>query len=440
MSRTRAVLALLVLCALGMAAVGATAATTKKSAPTKLTVWVGWSARELSVFKKVAAEYDKAHPNVTVDVVGIDQRRQDRRRDPRRQRAGRRQLVQLLRRRHLLRDRRLDRPLAAAEAAPASSERLPGGDRTTTRSSAARSARCRCSRTTTGSTTTRICSRRPGSPARRRRSRELTADAKKLTKFNSDGSIKVLGFDPFIGFYENTPERWVTAWGANWLDSSNHSILSKQPGWSNWMKWLKSYVNWVGYNKLVKFQAGLGDEFSASNAFEVGKLAMNYDGEWRVAFIQAEHPTLNYGTAPMPAANPKLYGSGYINGTIIGIPKNGKHEAEAWDLVKYLTTNTHALAELSNGLRNVPSTSASLTSKELTPDAHFATFLKIFGNKYSSTSPITAAGVSYTNAVQNFATKWQAGKVSNLGSSLAEARQPAGCDGQAGRRRRSAVI
>ena len=83
-----------------------------------------------------------------------------------------------------------------------------------------------------------------------------------------------------------------------------------------------------------------------------------------------------------------------------------------------LTTNTHALAELSNGLRNVPSTQASLTSKELTPDAHFATFLKIFGNPSSTTSPITAAGVSYTNLVQNFATKWQAGKVSSLSSGL----------------------
>jgi len=38
------------------------------------------------------------------------------------------------------------------------------------------------------------------------------------------------------------------------------------------------------------FQAGLGDEFSASNAFEAGKVAMNVDGEWRVAFIAAEHP------------------------------------------------------------------------------------------------------------------------------------------------------
>jgi multiple sugar transport system substrate-binding protein len=180
------------------------------------------------------------------------------------------------------------------------------------------------------------------------------------------------------------------------------------------LKWQKSLIDWYGYKNLVKFQAGLGDEFSSSNAFEVGKVAMNLDGEWRVAFIQNEKPSLQYGTAPIPVddAQPGLYGSGYINGTIIGIPKNGHHTAQAWDLVKYLTTNTHALAELANGLRNVPSTTASTHSKELIPDAHFETFLKIFANPKSSTSPIMASGASYTNLVQNFMAKWQAGKVS----------------------------
>src|SRR6266704_2384464 len=46
-----------------LAAVGV-AAGARQASPTKLTVWVGWSARELSVFKKVTAEYDKAHPDV----------------------------------------------------------------------------------------------------------------------------------------------------------------------------------------------------------------------------------------------------------------------------------------------------------------------------------------------------------------------------------------
>jgi multiple sugar transport system substrate-binding protein len=247
---------------------------------------------------------------------------------------------------------------------------------------------------------------------------ELTADAKKLTIRNPDGSLKQVGLDPFIGFYENVPERWILPWGGTYTDSKNHAHLATDSAWSKWLTWQKQMIDWYGYKNLVKFQAGLGDEFSASNAFEVGKVAMNLDGEWRVAFIKAEHPTLDYGTAPMPAADPSLYGSGYINGTIIGIPKNGKHTQQAWDFVKWVTTNTHALAEFSNAIKNVPSTVASTHSKELVPDAHFATFLKIFANPKSGTSPIEASGVSYTNAVQNFATKWQAGSIKNLASGL----------------------
>jgi multiple sugar transport system substrate-binding protein len=37
---------------------------------TTLTVWVGWSQRELREFKKVVAEYDAKHSDVTIKVVG----------------------------------------------------------------------------------------------------------------------------------------------------------------------------------------------------------------------------------------------------------------------------------------------------------------------------------------------------------------------------------
>src|SRR3954447_8249166 len=60
----------------GLAAAGI-AGGAHRASPTKLTVWVGWSAgKELVTFKKVAAEYDKQHPEVTLDVVGgiVDQK------------------------------------------------------------------------------------------------------------------------------------------------------------------------------------------------------------------------------------------------------------------------------------------------------------------------------------------------------------------------------
>ena len=121
-------------------------------------------------------------------------------------------------------------------------------------------------------------------------------------------------------------------------------------------------------------------------------------------------------TAPSRAST----ASGYINGTIIGIPKNGGNRDAAWALVKYLTTNDHALAKFSNGIRNVPSTRSSSVSKELKPDANFAIFSKIFVNPHSATIPITAAGAAYLDTFQSFLAKWQSGKAKNLQSGLAD--------------------
>src|ERR1044072_8081032 len=123
---------------------------------------------------------------------------------------------------------------------------------------------------------------------------ELAADAKKLTQRNGDGSLNVVGLDPFNGFYENIAAHWAPQWGVDWVDDQGHSNLSKQPGWAAMIQWKKDLIDWYGYQDLVKFQASAGDEFSPQQAFERGKLAMNLDGEWRVAFIRAEHPELHF--------------------------------------------------------------------------------------------------------------------------------------------------
>ena len=406
---------------LTFAATGAAATRSSGHAEaTQLTIWAGWSAgHELVTFKKVVAEYDQKHPEVTVKVVGG------------------------------INDNKIVAAIRSGTAPDVVSSfnsynvgnycgtggwidlaprmkkdhidvnLFPKATQYYTQYGGKRCALPLLA-DTYGLYYNKVLFKKAGITKPPKTISELTADAKKLTQRSSGGSIKVAGFDPFIGFYENVPERWITSFGGKWQDAKGHSILSKDPAWSRWLRWQKGLIDWYGYDKLVRFQAGLGDEFSASNAFETGKLAMHLDGEWRVAFIANEHPGLRYGTAPMPVddAHPELYGSGYINGTIIGIPKNGKHEDQAWAIVRYLTTDSHALAMLSNGLRNVPTTKASLTSKEIVPDAHFATFLKIFAHPKSSTSPITASGTAYTNLVQNFVTKWQAGRVKDLAGGL----------------------
>jgi multiple sugar transport system substrate-binding protein len=251
---------------------------------------------------------------------------------------------------------------------------------------------------------------------------QLMDDAKKLTERNPDGSLKVVGLDPFDGFYENVAAHWAPQWGVDWVDESGKSNLAAQPGWAGMLRWQKELIDWYGYDNLVRWQASAGDEFSAQNAFERGKLAMNLDGEWRVAFVQNEHPELNFGTAPLPVddAQPDLYGSGYTSGSIIGIPKTSGHKDEAWQLLKYLATDTGALVKMTNGIRNVPTTTDALESPDVKPDEAFNIFLDIFGNPNTRTTPITLVGSANQDLVDAFVTKYQAGKVDDLEGGLAD--------------------
>ncbi len=239
---------------------------------------------------------------------------------------------------------------------------------------------------------------------------ELAADAKKLTVRNPDGSLKVVGFNPLMGWYENAPVHWGPMWGAEWMNGDK-SGLADSPGWEEMARWQKKLIDWYGYDKLVRWQAGTGDEFSASNAFETGKVAMNLDGEYRIGFIKAEAPKLDFGTAPLPTSKPDLYGSSFVIGTIMGLPKGAKHADPAWLFLKFFSTDTTTLAQMSNGLQNIPSTLASLKSTELKYDPRFKTFMNVFANPKSSTQPVLSIGAQNQTLFASFLEKWQAGHV-----------------------------
>jgi diguanylate cyclase (GGDEF)-like protein/PAS domain S-box-containing protein len=247
----------------------------------------------------------------------------------------------------------------------------------------------------------------------------LTDLAKRMTTRNPDGSLRVVGFDPTVGFYENTMATLGHIFGARW-QIDGRSSLASDPAWGRLLRWQKELVDWFGADNLAAFHQQVGDEFSTSNAFQAGRLAMCLDGEWRIAFIAVEAEELDYGTAPLPVddARPELYGSGYINGSVIGIPVNARHREAAWALVKYLATDEAALAKLSNGLRNVPSTRSSLRSTALVPDERFAVFLDIFAHEQSASSPMTPIGMDYQDMFDDLAIKWQAGGIPDLDAAL----------------------
>ncbi|MGW2149245.1 ABC transporter substrate-binding protein [Nonomuraea bangladeshensis] len=249
---------------------------------------------------------------------------------------------------------------------------------------------------------------------------ELADLAKKLTVRDSDGTIKVAGFIPSVQYYENSPSHLGPMVGAKWYNADGTSAIGSDPAWRELLTWQKELVDWYGHDKLEKFRKGLGDEWSAEHPFHKGKVAMVLDGEWRNAMIALDAKDLDYGTAPLPVADdrPELYGSGFTAGTVIGVPKGAKHPQQAWELVKYLTTDTGSLVTLSNALRNVPTTKAAMDSPDLVKDANFQTFLDVFAHPKTSTLPASVNSVFNQEAFAAFVAKWERGSVKDLEAGL----------------------
>ncbi|MGA5759829.1 ABC transporter substrate-binding protein [Nonomuraea bangladeshensis] len=249
---------------------------------------------------------------------------------------------------------------------------------------------------------------------------ELADLAKKLTVRDADGTIKVAGFIPSVQYYENSPSHLGPMVGAKWYNADGTSAIGSDPAWRELLTWQKELVDWYGHDKLEKFRKGLGDEWSAEHPFHKGKVAMVLDGEWRNAMIALDAKDLDYGTAPLPVADdrPELYGSGFTAGTVIGVPKGAKHPQQAWELVKYLTTDTGSLVTLSNALRNVPTTKAAMDSPDLVKDANFQTFLDVFAHPRTSTLPASVNSVFNQEAFAAFVAKWERGSVKDLEAGL----------------------
>lgn len=256
---------------------------------------------------------------------------------------------------------------------------------------------------------------------------ELMEYAKKLTEKNADGSIKVAGFVPMQDWGQLGIADLARSFGASYFDDSGQPQLASHPGWASAFEWQKELIDWYGYDNILKFYGQYNnDEFSPQNAFQSGKVAMMFDGEWRTAFIRREAPDLNYGTAFFPVADdqPDLYGSARVGGTIVGIPKGSPHEQQAWLLVKYLSADPEYLVAMANAVGNVPTTQESATAATFENTPQFQTFIDVWNNPSSSFSPpLTPSGAGYADLLGDFVGRWQAGKVSDLQAGLDETDQ-----------------
>jgi len=131
------------------------------------------------------------------------------------------------------------------------------------------------------------------------------------------------------------------------------------------------------------------------------------------------------GVAPFPVPDDQVdsYGKGYLSGTVIGIASTSEKQNAAWELVKYMTTDTKAVVDFSNGIHNVPSTLEALKSPDLKIDEKFKVFLDIAQHPKSSTTPASPNGGAYQLTLTDLAYAVESGKQTDIAAGLAKADQ-----------------
>ncbi|SEG86687.1 carbohydrate ABC transporter substrate-binding protein, CUT1 family [Actinacidiphila yanglinensis] len=248
---------------------------------------------------------------------------------------------------------------------------------------------------------------------------ELKADAVKLTK-STGSSYSQLGFMPDFHGYESTPGHLAAQWGVKYFDANGTSQTAKDPGFTAMFTWQQEMVKALGgFSKLEKYRNTFGDEFGAKNPLQTGQVAMGIDGEWRLGMARdAGMNDLGVAPFPVPDDQASTYGKGYVTGTIVGIANTSTKKNAAWELVKFMTTDTDAVVSFSNAIHNVPSTLAALKSPKLDQDPAFRTFIDIAENPNSTTTPASVNGGAYQVTLQDFGYDYESGKAKNLKSGL----------------------
>ncbi|MEU8773914.1 ABC transporter substrate-binding protein [Streptomyces sp. NPDC048606] len=245
--------------------------------------------------------------------------------------------------------------------------------------------------------------------------------AQQLTKAKGD-SYERVGVMPTFHGYETTPMRLAAQWGPTYFTPDGKANLSKDPAFANMLTAQKDLVAKLGgYERLERFRSTFGDEWSAEHPFHKGLVAMQIDGEWRANMAKEAGVTFEIGTAPLPVPDDRIadYGKGYLSGTIMGISSASRKQNAAWELVKYMTTDTEAVVAFANSIHNVPSTLAALDSPNLRVSPEFKTFLDIARHPKSTTTPAQADGGTYQLTFTDFAYAVEKGDVADIPAGLA---------------------
>lgn len=190
---------------------------------------------------------------------------------------------------------------------------------------------------------------------------QLVQYAKKLTLYNSDGSIKQLGLLPNSsanGGGADYFQLWGNIFGGKWYDDAHKKITATDPRNIQGLTWLANFWKQYGPSKLDRLESGFGTYLGPNDPFAQGKIAMLIDGDWWPTDIP-KGSKLNAGNLggayiPYPDGHPELAHTSGVFGDVMLIPKGSKHPDLAWKFINWYMNSEREQLNLPATLTGYP--------------------------------------------------------------------------------------
>lgn len=185
---------------------------------------------------------------------------------------------------------------------------------------------------------------------------ELDAYAKALDQKDARGSIIRTGYLPSEpGWFLLYTPLWF---GGDIWDAKTHRFTLTSPEVVRAFTWIQSYSKKLGKGATAEFRSGLGTFDSPQNPFLAGTVVMEQQGPWMANYIALQKPQMStvrwpldveltkplaerltnyeWAAAPFPTAVPGLKDVSYCGFDALAIPRGAKHKNEAFEFIAYV--------------------------------------------------------------------------------------------------------
>jgi len=172
---------------------------------------------------------------------------------------------------------------------------------------------------------------------------DLDRMARAVTAYDATGRITRIGFIPWNVFgYANSIFTWGWAFGGSFYDEQNERITcGEDPRILEAVRWMKSYADEYGFEKINSFAEGFGDQ--ADSPFIRGKIAMAAGHVSNIEFFRKYAPHLDYGAVSFPyPAHLGSDQSAWMGGWCLAIPRGSPRPQEAFTFMEWLCASEEA--------------------------------------------------------------------------------------------------